>query len=329
MVRVTSLAAVIALTALPALAGPQDFFKESSKDFGTTARGSVLVHYFPVTNTSKETITLGQARVSCGCVAAQVLKYTLAPGESTAVMAEMHTRRIPRSYQSWKVTVFVPIQTSTIWKEAQMTVEATARDDMFMSNGNLAMGTIPMGKGATASTKITLNSDANWTLSEPTSTGKFVKPEVKLVSRNGSEVTYEVTAKLLPECPHGNWTAEVFLKSSHSSFDKLRVPLTVNVVPAIQVNAEALMTPGDVKVGSPFEKQIKLESKTPFKVLKVSGADEVVTVQGTDGEAKPVHTLTIKVNPKNPGSLIRTLEVQTDLKEQPKVEVPFKLNAVK
>ena len=46
-------------------AGSIDLFTETAKDFGTSPRGPVLTHYFPVKNTTAQPITLGQPRVSC------------------------------------------------------------------------------------------------------------------------------------------------------------------------------------------------------------------------------------------------------------------------
>ena len=40
-------------------AGAPDYFTETGKDFTTTSIGPVLVHYFPIKNTTKETINLG------------------------------------------------------------------------------------------------------------------------------------------------------------------------------------------------------------------------------------------------------------------------------
>ena len=51
-----------------ALAGPAEMFEEKEKDFGVSPKGTVLVHYFRFTNNTKNTVTLGQPRVSCGCV---------------------------------------------------------------------------------------------------------------------------------------------------------------------------------------------------------------------------------------------------------------------
>src|SRR6476619_6419490 len=80
-----------------ALAGPDDLFVEKEKDFGVSPKGTVLIHYFRFTNNTKQTITLGQPRVSCGCVTPALTKNQVAPGETAAVIAYMDTRRIPNA----------------------------------------------------------------------------------------------------------------------------------------------------------------------------------------------------------------------------------------
>ena len=87
---------VLAFSGL-ALAGPADMFEEKEKDFGVSPKGTVLVHYFRFTNTTKHTVTLGQPRVSCGCVTPALTKNQIAPGETAAVIAYMDTRRIPNA----------------------------------------------------------------------------------------------------------------------------------------------------------------------------------------------------------------------------------------
>ena len=96
-----------------ALAGPADMFEEKEKDFGVSPKGTTLVHYFRFTNNTKQTVTLGQPRASCGCVTPALSKNQLAPGETAAVIAYMDTRRIPNAGVTKTVIVFVPFQTPT------------------------------------------------------------------------------------------------------------------------------------------------------------------------------------------------------------------------
>jgi len=237
--------------ATPAWAGAADLFPEKVKDFGVSPRGTILVHYFRFTNTTGQAIQLGQPRVSCGCVSAYVLKNQIAAGETTAVVAQMDTRRIPHPYTVKSVTVYVPFFSPT-HEEVSLRVQTVCRDDLIMSPDTLAFGTVQKGKGAKTTAKVTLTSDPSWQVTAADSTGGYVKVEVKQESRVGSQVTYEVTATLDKECPAGNWTSDVYLTTNKADIPKLRIPVTVTVTNTVATTAEAGTTiPVNAKVANP------------------------------------------------------------------------------
>jgi hypothetical protein len=237
-----------------AWAGAADLFPEKVKDFGVSPRGTILVHYFRFTNTTGQPIQIGQPRVSCGCVSAYILKNTIAPGETTAVIAQMDTRRIPTPYTTKSVIVYVPFFSPTV-EEVNLRVQTVCRDDLIMSPDSLAFGTVQKGKGAKATTKVTLTSDASWQVTAAESTGGYVKVEVKEESRVGTQVTYAVTATLDKECPAGNWTSDVNLKTNKADIPTLRIPVTVNVTNPATAAATAAdaggIVPVNTKVANP------------------------------------------------------------------------------
>ena len=302
-------------------AGPADFFNEKIKDFGISSRGPVLTHFFFVTNTSNQTVTMGQPRVSCGCTSAHVYQSVLKPGESTAVAAYMDTRRISNSNSLKSVIVYVPFLSPT-FEEVQLKVQTVCRDDLLMSPATIEMGSVKVGAGATATAKVTLTSDANWKLTEAKCTGGFIKPEFKELSRVGSQVTYEVTATLAPNCPAGNWTAEVWVKSNNPQIEKLRIPLTVLVEQAIAINPGEVNLNG-LKSGEKTEHRIQLKSDKPFKVTDVKGAGADVTVETQEKDATVVQTLKVTVKPDKPGNIARMLEVTTNHPDQKTVNIPL------
>lgn len=303
-----------------ALAGPAELFAEKEKDFGVSPKGTTLVHYFRFTNTTKETITLGQPRVSCGCVTPALTTNRVAPGETAAVIAYMDTRRIQYAGVTKTVLVYVPFQ-SPQFTEVALRVTTVTRDDLMMSPDTLAFGTVTKGKGATATTKVTFTSDATWEVKGAKSTGAFVKPEFKLASRSGTVVTYEVTATLEKDCPTGNWTSDIFLETSNAAVAKLRIPVTVLVAPAVSASPEAVSF-GNMKMGNGSEQKVTLKAGSPFKILEVKGAGDDLSVKVDTDVALAAHTVTITANPKGAGGLNRTLEIVTDNKDQPKVLVP-------
>ncbi len=322
--------AVIAATGTAggAFAGAQDYFGETTKDFGTTPRGPVLVHYFPVRNTGTHTVTLGQPRVSCGCVSASIVgKTTLAPGESTTVLAQMDTRRIPQANVLKSVIVYVAFLTPYA-EEVQLRVLAIARDDLVMSPDTIAIGTLRKGQGGKSTTRVTFHSDANWKITEASSTGAYVKALATQVSRKGNEVSYDITATLDPECPVGNWTADIWVKTTTPGVEKLRIPVTVNVVAPIVVNPEAVKF-GDVKIGEKSEQKVILQGSQPFKVTAIKGAEgDLEVVQVAEG-ARPVHILKLSFMPKVAGDVVWSIEITTDHADQAKVIVPVTGRVVK
>jgi hypothetical protein len=329
MLRSAVAAAGVLLTAVPAWAGPADLFAEKVKDFGTTPRGPVLIHYFRFTNTTGQPLTLGQPRVSCGCVSAAVSKNQVAPGETAAVIAHMDTRRIQTPNTTKSVTVYVPFLAPT-YEEVALRVQTVCRDDLVMTPDTLAFGTVKKGQGGTATVRVTFTSDPNWKVTEATSTGGYVKAEAKEEARAGATVTYAVTATLDQDCPAGNWTADVYLKTTNPAVATLRVPVTVTVTAAAAVAAtpEAVQF-GDVTVGTPAEQRVVLKGGSPFKILEVKGADDQLGVKVDSDAAKAEHVITLSASPKAAGGFVRSVEIVTDNKDQPRVVIPVAGKVVK
>ena len=326
MKRVLFAVAALMGSATPSLAGPNDLFTDKVCDFGVSPKGTVLVHYFRFTNTTKETLTLGTPRVSCGCTSAAVSKAQVAPGETAAVIAYMDTRRIPTPNVTKSVLIYVPFLAPT-QEEVTLRVQTVTRDDLMMSPDVLAFGDVKCGEGKKVSTKVTFMSDPNWKVTEASSTGNFVKVDFKEDSRNGTLVTYEVTATLEKECPAGNWISDIHLTTSNQAVAKLRIPVTCNVTQSVAVTPNSAAF-GDLSVGKAAEKTITIKSGKPFKILEVKGTDEQLKVTVDKVEASPVHTIVLAANPKSTGGFTRTVEVVTDSKEQPKLVIPVTAKVV-
>lgn len=237
-----ALAAVgLVVTLGSAAANPANLFAEKVKDFGPTPRGPVVTHYFRFTNTTNQTITLGQPRVSCGCVAASVSQFTVAPGQSAAIIAQMNTTRAGPANVTKAVTVYVPF-VSPSPTEVSLRVQAVIRDDLILSPDTINLGTVRKGQTPTGQTKVTFTSDPNWKITEVTSSGAYVKADVKQESRQGSMVTYVVTATLDKDCPAGFWIADLTLKTSNPGVTSVRVPVVVTVSPPVTVSPAAAQT---------------------------------------------------------------------------------------
>lgn len=313
-----------------ASAGAPSYFTETTKDFGTSPIGPVLTHYFTIKNTSAATVTMGTPRIGCGCVSATLMKATLAPGETTYLIAYMDTKKIPNHQRGVNktVTVSVPFLTPAV-EEVVCRVTTVARDDLFFTPDSLRFGTISTGAGGTSTVKVTLFGQPSWQVTGAQSTGQYVTVGYKEVSRKNAEVVYEVTATLKPNCPAGNWMSEVILNTTANGIDKLRIPVSVLVNSPIAAEPVELKF-GDVIVdaeGTP--RQILLQSKTPFKVLEAKGTDGKITVKSVTDGSRATHILNVNVKADAVGELLSQIQILTDSKEMPTVIVPVSATAKK
>ncbi len=312
-----------------ARAGATDYFSELVKDFGTSPKGTMLQHYFTVTNKSGQPVVIGTPRVSCGCVSASVLNPNLAPGQSTVVQANMDTNRIPIPGVTKSVIIYVPFL-SPVHEEVQLRVQTVTRADLILSPDTLNLGTVRSGQEGTASTKITFFSDLNWKITDVKSSGVFLKPTVKVATAGPGVAsgTYELTVALDPKCPVGNWSADIFLTTTGAGIEKLRVPVTVNVVPAITVNPQTVAF-GDVPLGKPVERQVMVQSPQPFAVTEIKKGTYGLDVSQLATGPRPTHIFKLSFNPTAAGPVKSVFQILTDSKEMPSVSIPWTANVVK
>ena len=330
MCRAVLVVSAVAVLTAQASAGAPQYFTETDKDFGVTAVGPVLVHYFPITNKSKDTVTMGTPTIQCGCVSVTLLKATLAPGETTYLVGYMNTAKIPQHQigTTKSVGVRVPFLTPVL-EEVSLKLTCVARPDMVWStNDGISFGTVAKGKPTKATMKVTLFNTGTWEIKETKCSGQFVKAEAKLLARNATDVTYEVVATLDEKCPAGNWMSEITVATTAAGIEKMRIPVTVNVVSPISVTPEAVKL-GTLPMGGNQTMDVTINGLAPFKVLDVKGGDEHVSVtKKTDG-ARHQHTLKVDIKADATGDLKRDIEIMTDSKDMPKVVLPVSYSVKK
>ncbi len=313
------------LVASVCLAGPASagswadaMFEDLSKDFGSVPRGPAVAFPFRFTNNTGQHVHVSGVRVSCGCTSAQALQQDLAPGESSAIQASMDTRRF---FGLKSVTIYVTFD-QPHWEEVRLWVQANGRDDITISPEAFALGRAKHGTNPSASVTVRFLGDSQTQILEVQRESNYVQTTVKEVQRDTSGVSYEVTASIRPDTPAGKWYTDLWLKTNNASM-RVRVPLTVEIEPNLDVKPVAVAL-GDVKPGVATERKIIIRGANPFRITKVQGTDEQLTVKDSTPESNAVHVLTLTFKPKVAGELNRKLKVQTDLKQDGEVEFEAK-----
>jgi Protein of unknown function (DUF1573) len=312
------------------LAGPASattwadaMFEDLSKDFGSVPRGPTLQHPFRLVNKTQTTVSIANVRVSCGCVTATALKSTLAPGEETAVVAQMDTRRFSGART---VTIYVQFDRPA-WEEVRLWVQANSRDDVSVTPDTLTFGRAKRGATPTGTVTVTFLGNSGSQITDVQSDSNYVRTALQEVSRQDSEVTYRVTAKVRPDTPVGKWYTDVWLQTNDPGWPRVRVPLTVEIESALSVSPPKVQF-GSVKVGSESVRRVIVRGVKDFRITEVKGGDGALgslLVRDSTRDSRPVHVLTITLKGDKAGDRDRTLRVITDLPNEP--EIDFKARA--
>jgi len=301
-------------------------FEEMSKDFGSVPRGPTLTHPFHLTNKTKQTVHIAGVRVSCGCTSASAVQTELAPGQGTAIVADMDTRRFAGNKA---VTIFVQFDRPS-WEEVQLKVQANSRDDVTISPESLAFGQTKRGSSPSASVTVAFQGNSRLKITQASCESTYVRTTLKELRRDAQEVSYRLTARVRPDIPVGKWYTDIWLTTDNATTPRVRVPLTVDI------EAPLSMTPGgvalgQVSVGGQAERRIIVRGAKPFRIVSIKGTDKLVSVRDSSPASKPVHVLTVTVkSPKagevsRPIDVDRTIRIVTDLAEQG--EIDFKAKA--
>ena len=100
----------------------------------------------------------------------------------------------------------------------------------------------------------------------------------------------------------------------------MRVPLTVEIEAALTISPTQLNL-GQIAVDAEVERKVIVRGAKPFKITEIKGVDESLSVSDSTTDSKPIHVLTVKLKGIEPGEVVRTLQVITDLKEDGRVEL--------
>jgi hypothetical protein len=310
------LAALWAITPARAGSWADALFDEFSKDFGSVPRGPTLQHPFRIKNTTKNTITISGVRVSCHiCSSASILKSTLEPGEETAVVVTMDTTKFSGART---ITAYVSFSQPS-YEEVRLWVQANGRDDISFSPDTIAFGKTKRGVAPSASTTVTFLGQPQAQITEAKCESNYIQATFKEVKREGSEVGYQLTAKLRADAPVGKWFSDVWVKTNVAAMPKVRVPLTVEIESALTLSPPAVVL-GQVQIGGEVERRLILKGVKPFKISSIKGTDEQIAVKDNNPDSKQVHVLTVTLKGAKVGEINRKLQIITDLTEDGRIE---------
>jgi len=314
---VVLVAGLVATASASAGTWADKMFDSLSKDFGSVPRGPTLEHNFHITNNTGRPVQISNVRVSCGvCSSAFAQKTYLNPGEETVIVAKMDTTRFV-GHKNITVTVNF---SAPGYDEVRLWMQANARDDFNLAPDALAFGPIKRGTAPTQKSTITFYGNGGMHVTEIRAESNYVVPVAKEVRRGGTEVVYELSAKLRADLPAGRWYTDVWLKTDNPAIPQVRVPLTVEVESPLSVSPDAVAL-GVLAKNAEGERKIIVKGSKPFKITGFEGADDSLTLSASSSEAKQVHVVTVKLKADKEGEFTRTVKLKTDMEEDGAIDI--------
>jgi len=283
----------------------------------------MLAHPFHLKNNTSVPVHIADIRVSCGCVEASPLHHTIQPGEETAIMANMNTTRFSGVKT---VTIFVRFDQPHS-EEVRLWVQANSRDDVTVSPDAINFGQIKRNTTPSASVTVSFLGSGQWAVQGASSDSNYVRVSIKEQRRQATDVSYQLTAQLRPDAPVGKWYTDIWLTTNNPATPRVRVPVNVEVESPLSLSP-GLVDLGQVKMGGTADRKVIIRGVAPFKITAVKGADKEIIVKETTTGSRPVHVLSVSINPANPGDLKRQIRIVTDLQSEGEIEFQTKAKIV-
>ncbi len=277
-------------------------------DFGTVPRGAQLKHRFPITNIYAVPLRVS-AGVSCGCVTATPNPPVLQPRETGYLDITMDTTRFsgPKA-----VTVTVTVAGQQYYSSTALQITGNCRLDVTLEPGQAVFGVVPSGHAVPKDVTVRYFGVYPWQITGPAGENDLFDVHYQQAYRQPGQVGYRVQLALKPGAPPGTHKGELQLLTNDPNNRVVQIPYEVTVQAALSATPDVTRF-GAVKAGEPATpRRAFVRASKPFRIVGVEGDGDGLSVEYPQ-TANMIQTVTIKLQPTQPGRFQRTITIKTDL----------------
>lgn len=292
---------------------------ERKHEFGTVARGSKLRHAFRVVNTTSHDVHIADWQTKCGCTDVKVGARDIPPGTQTTVEVTLDTTK----FTGYKPSGLTLVFDRPAYGRVELDVTCFIRSDVMLNPGGFDFGVVPRGQERALTLNLSYyGGRPDWAITGATTISEDVEAVArKLGTSPGGAAQYQLTATVKSSAPVGYLRDEIVLQTNDPNSPRIPVSLTATVQPGVTV-APGVLNLGRVRPGQPIKKTVLVRSSKPFKVTGATASRPELSASGNLGETKPFHTVTVTLTPPSqPGPYNATLELATDLSDEPPAKV--------
>lgn len=307
-VVVCALSLFLALMGQPVFAQKwaDDMFDTREHNFGTVVKNADAVYEFKFTNPYKEDVVLSGVRTSCTCTTPTLTSTRLSSHEQAAVVAKFNTDRFV-GQRSATITVMIE---KPYRAEVQLKVSGIIRGDVSIEPGKINFGTVASASEPTRTIQIDYRGGRrDWEVRDVLSAYGHVKVSKTEITRQPGLVSYQLTARLLPNAKVGVNQAELILVTTDPSNPKIPLSLSANVIAPFQVTPTSLDL-GEIAAGETVTKHVLVRSTKLCEIQSAECDCPDVEVAKPSGEKK-MHRIQVKFTAKESGEVNTSLALKT------------------
>jgi hypothetical protein len=226
----------------------------------------------------------------------------------------MDTRKLDEPIAARIYVTVGPKDVST----AVLTVHANPRGDVMLSPRTIDFGSLSRGQTPTKIIDVEyVGKSKDWRVEEirnPTPSPCTLKADYLPNTDTGlPRKGFRISATLKPDVATGSFKHTVSIKTNDKAMPTVTFDIVGTVQGALTLSQDFVTFP-DTIVGDTQTKKVIVRGASPFRVLKIEGAADPISVIAMPGtESAAMHVLTINFRPKQAGDWKQQLVIRTDL----------------
>ena len=299
----------------------KEMFTHTEHNFGAVARGAKAEHAFTFQNLYEEDIYILSVRSSCGCTNPTATKKVVKKWEKADILATLDTRSF-MGHKEAAITVKLGFAGSPVTNEVILKVSCFIRSDVVVQPGMIQFGSVAQGSAEERAVTVSYAGRSDWAILSIETTNPYFQGQAVETVRQAGQVSYQLTVKLAETTPAGYLKDQLVLVTNDLNSQTARVPVPIEGVVIAAITASPSPLPmGVVDVGQSVTKQLVVQSKTPFKVVRVQCSDPRFRF-GVSESSQKLHLIPVTFTATGAaGNVSDRLRIETDVSNSKPLEV--------
>jgi hypothetical protein len=282
--------------------------EERSFDFRTVGRGTKCEHHFEIKNPLSVPIHVKAVRSSCGCTSPTLTKDTIAPGETSAVIAVFNTS----SFVGKKSATITVVFDKPYFSEVQLKVSGYIRTDVTFDPPEVAFGEFAAGDEREQEIVITHTGNTKWAITDVRSHCDHLRVRLDTPERTGNQVRYRMVVQTKSTIPEGDLRERLTLISNDRNFPTTEMTIEGRVRETLSVSPAAVNL-GSTAPDGIVEQRLVVKGEDPFEIREVVCSDNRFSFEIPEGKKK-LHFVKLRFEGDGgEGDITQSVKIVTDL----------------